>query len=146
MANRERGEVSVDIDGTSYTLCLDLNAMCQLEEMFSKPGQDVTFQDVLRKVKGQSLRHTRAVFWAALQKHHKEITLDAVADFIIRAGGISAFSDQLLMQLGMAVQATTPDAEDVTAMGIDGKKKAPKGRIRSVRGGTGGRSTSKRAR
>ena len=44
MANRQNGEVSIDVDGTQYTLAMTIDSMVALEEMFSTPTQMVTFQ------------------------------------------------------------------------------------------------------
>ncbi len=34
MANKRRGEVSFEVEGETYTLCMNLNAMAELEESF----------------------------------------------------------------------------------------------------------------
>ena len=40
MANRHRGEISAKLDGRSYTLCLTLGALAELEDAFA--AQDLT--------------------------------------------------------------------------------------------------------
>jgi len=143
MANRVKGEVSVDIAGASYTLCIDLNAMCALEEMFSKNGTDVTFQDVLQQVNLGKQRYIRAVFWAAFQKFHPSVTLQQVSDLVQASGGVINFTGQLVEALGIAVEATTPDPKDVKAVSSGRPRKAQAvGRA----GGTGRRSTAARGR
>lgn len=144
MANRERGEVSVDIDGTSYTLCLDLNAMCTLEEYFSTPDREVTFQDVLKKVNGGNLRYMRAIFWAAFLKYQPDLKLEDVAALVQASGGIGGFSQKMLGQLGVAVQATAPAPADLRALQ---KGSAPSPRAAQARkpvDGTGMASTARR--
>lgn len=143
MANRERGEVSVEIDGTSYTLCIDLNAMCRLEDMFSTPERDVTFQDVLKEVNAGKLRYMRAIFWSAFQKYHPQIRLEDVAALIQASGGIGGFSAKMLGQLGLAVEATQPAKADVAALS-DGKPNPRRAQARKHADGTGKRSTAKR--
>jgi len=143
MANREKGEVSVEIAGTSYTLCLDLNAMCALEEMFSKPGADVTFQDVLAQVNLGKQRYIRAVFWAAFQKFHPEVTLKGVSDLVQASGGVLGFTGELMSKMGVAVASTSPDPADVKAVS---NGRPPRAQAQRRAGGTGRRSTAARAR
>lgn len=145
MANRERGEVSVDIDGTSYTLCLDLNAMCRLEEMFSTPDHEVTFQDIVKKVNDGKLRYMRAIFWSAFLKYHPDLRLEEVAALIQGAGGIGGFSDKMLGQLGLAVEATQPHPADTKALSKGTRSPRTAQARRPAMGGNGTRSTARRA-
>jgi Phage tail tube protein, GTA-gp10 len=39
MANRQRGEIEAELDGTRYTLCLTLGALAELEHAFG--GADI---------------------------------------------------------------------------------------------------------
>lgn len=143
MANRERGEVSVEIDGTSYTLCIDLNAMCRLEEMFSTPDREVTFQDVLKKVNAGNLRYMRAIFWSAFLKYHPTLKLEDVSGLIQGAGGIGGFSQKMLGQLGLAVEATQPNPSDVAVLSR-GAKSPRSAQARKPAGGNGTRFTARR--
>lgn len=147
MANREKGEIDVTVEGRAYTLVLDTNAMVALETLFSTPGHEVTFDQVLARVNAGSVRHIRAFVWAALRRHHAEITVDGAGDLIHAAGGLQAFSNQLLAMVG----GTTADPKDIKALGGGGSggsgaadanpPKAQPGKRR----GTGGRSTATRA-
>lgn len=140
MANRELGEVSVDIAGTSYTLCLDLNAMCEIEDMFSTPQRQVTFQEVLERVQHNSMRHIRGVLWATFRKHHPNLTLMDVAELAQRSGGILAFA----AHLATLAQNAVPMTSDVEALGIASNGNPHKAQTRSA-AGTGRRSTPKPA-
>jgi len=138
MANREKGEVSLMIGGASYTLCLDINAMCRLEEMFSTPTQEVTFQDVLVHVNRNSMRHIRAVLWVAFLKHHPDFTFEQLADGMTEAGGLMPFVQGALASLGLAA---TPDPKDVQKSGVNGTNPHKAQRRPRGAGGTGTVST-----
>jgi hypothetical protein len=116
VANREKGEVSLEIGETSYTLYLDLNAMALLEDYFSTPQKDVTFDEVLQRVNRGSVRHIRAFVWAALQYHHPTITVKEAGDLVQKGGG--------LVEFGRKVQAlgtsTIPDPDDLQVLGVNG--------------------------
>jgi hypothetical protein len=133
MANREKGEVSLDIGGASYTLCLDINAMCRLEDMFSTPAREVTFQDILMRVQRNSITHIRAVLWAAFLKHHPEFTLDEVADVVRLSGGLDPFV-QKIEALGIGA---TPDQKDIKTSGVNGTNPHKAQRARRGADGTG---------
>lgn len=136
MANRERGEVSIDIDGTSYTLCLDINAMCRVEEMFSTAGREVTFQEVLERVQAGSFRHIRAVLWACFLKHQPTLTVEQLSELSVKSGGLTPFVDRLLSSLGLQV---TPDPKDLKTLGVNGRPRKAQTRTRGA--GIGGSST-----
>ena len=132
MANREKGEVSITIDGTPYTLYLDLNAMALLEDYFSTDKRPVTFDEVVERLNAGSIRHIRAFFWAALQFHHPAITVMQAGDLIQRGGGLAAFGNQLMA----LTTSTQPDQEDLQALGVDPKANPRKAQAaRRVRGG-----------
>ena len=85
MANRERGEIEVLIDGTQYTLRLTTNGLCALE---ARTGR--TFLDLLKELDAFSLRVLREVLLQALQEYHAAEfpTVESVGDFIDRLGGM----------------------------------------------------------
>lgn len=136
MANREKGEVSMEIDGTQYTFVLTVDAMVALEDMFSTPQRETTFQQVMQRVQAGSVKHCRGLIWASLQEHHPEMTLKDVSAMIQAAGGIFAFSDKLEQ---LAVSAT-PDSKDLQELGV--KPNPPKARAKS---GTGVPSINRHA-
>jgi len=138
MANRAKGEVSLEIDGQAYTLIMTTDAMAQLEALFSTPAREVTFQQILDRVNAGSVRHIRGFVWAALQRHHPALTVTAAGELIDAAGGLEGFGAQLLALAG----TTTPAPEDLQALGV-----APEARPHPAQGtkrqrGTGGRSTA----
>ena len=57
--------------GDKYKLQFDVNAVCEAEEVFKEPLEDV-LNDV-KKMK--QARIIRVLLWAALQEHHPELSL-----------------------------------------------------------------------
>lgn len=138
MANRENGEVRMVIDGKTYTLVLNTDVMVILEEHFSTPQHDVTWDDIWTRVLRGSVKTVRALIWAMLQQHHPTITIEAASKLIDRAGGFAGLTD-ILTQAG---KSSTPDPKDVKELGLD---KRPQTAQKTRRRGTGGGSTSTRA-
>lgn len=80
--NPIRGESPFIVDGRSYTLVLDINALCLAE---SALGIDID-EIIPRYERGLSLNLVRGLVWAALNRSHPEITLEATGDLIGKAG------------------------------------------------------------
>lgn len=135
MANREKGEIGIEIGGRIYTLVIGVNEMVALEEHFSRNGKDVVFGDILKRVNAGSMKHQRAFIWASLLRHHPDLTVEQVGDLIEAAGGILAFASQLMQLTG----ATMPDEKDVEALG--GAKTGRPQRAQARADGTGTAST-----
>lgn len=138
MANRQRGEVELEIEGKAYRLVFDLNAQCELEELLSTPQEPFTLQAMLRWVLAMRPTWVRGFFWACLRKYHREITVEGVSDLMVDAGGMARFVDKLAALL----ETVRPDPEDAAAL-VD-KKGRPT--VAAGSDGTGESSTSKRAR
>lgn len=144
MANPQRGEVDVVVNGRVYTLAMDLNAMCELQAVLRPADPDsVELDDVMHKVAKMNPIYLRAFLWATLRRHHKDITLMGVSDLVVDAGGIEAFFAKLPQLLAY----TQPDARDQGAV----QEAAPNGHppqaaAAAAAAGIGTRSTSKRAR
>ncbi len=120
MANRHKGEVNLVVDGRTYTLVLDIDAMCALEEHFSTPTHDATWDDIAVKVNKGSVRVVRALVWAMLQRHHPEMSVADAGHMMSDAGGLVGLSNVLKV----AMESVTPDAEDMKALGA-GKANPP---------------------
>lgn len=121
MANRERGEVALEIDGTTYTMVLDLEALCTLEDHFSTPDREYVFPEILERASRGSARHIRAIVWAAMQRKHPGMTLAETSDIITASGGLMGFGDKLTALAG----STRPDDEDAKELN-GGKKVRPR--------------------
>ena len=126
MANAQKGEIAVELDGQTYTLALTLNAMVDVETLL-----DLSFDEVISRAatKG-SATHLRALIWAMLRKHHPTITLEAAGELVT---GMNL--GLLARMIGRVVTASGPDPKDVP------KTKNPTS-ARPVAGGTGASSTS----
>lgn len=140
MANREKGEVSIDVGGRPYRLALTLDAMVALEEMFSKPNAPMTFQQVVDRSDAGSMTHTRGLLWASLQVNDPPPDLKEVSHLVQQAGGLGAFTIALIK----LAKAIAPDPKDLAALGIKANKANPPAAQagRKTAAGTGGGSTS----
>lgn len=79
MANRFRGEAEAVLDGRSFRLVLDFNAMCELEDMTGRTAPEIMAEFDAGKVSFKSLR---AVCLAALRRHHPEATPQDAGDLL----------------------------------------------------------------
>lgn len=84
MSNRERGEVSFEADGNAWTLKVDANAMCEIEEATGKTITEIG--RVLGNEATASISLMRSVFWGALQHHHDGLTLKDAGKLISDIG------------------------------------------------------------
>lgn len=103
MANPHRGEVTFEVDGKSYTLMLNTNAICELEAEMNK-GIDEIAMSMTR------LSTLRGMLWAALRAHHPEVTLPeagAMIDKVRRTSAMKAVNDAL----AAAFPKPDPDAK-----------------------------------
>ena len=99
MANRFLGEASTTVDGKSWTLRLDFNAMAEIEDKLGRSALDV-----LQEIEaGKSVLVTtlRAVVWSMLIEHHPEATARDAGNVL------SADTDIMLRVL----RAAMPEAE-----------------------------------
>lgn len=118
MSNRQTGEVSIEVEGQTFRLVLDMNALCELEAQLSTPTQPVTFNQALMKASIGSAFHIRAVLWAAMREHHPEMTVKDVGKWISKVG-----IDRLGSELTVLAESTMPDAADTKDLAL---KKRPK--------------------
>lgn len=71
MANPVKGEVAFEVEGQTYKLVLDFNALCEVEEVLGAGGMDLARPKAIR-----------AIFWAALLRHHPDVTVQDAGDLI----------------------------------------------------------------
>lgn len=137
MANRERGEYALEVDGKTWTFCLDLNGLTELEALFSTEAREVGFVEIIGKAEKGHAKYIRAVFWAALLKYQPDITLADAGNVIQDLGGL--FSGKLQEVLVQATGGAKPDAADVEELDA-GMRRPRKARARA--NGTGVSSIS----
>lgn len=130
MANREKGEVDVTLDGKVYTLVLRTNELVALEAVLSTPVQRVRLPEVVYEIAMGSMTHIRAFLWASMRKHHKDVTLEAVGDLIDRVGG----GEKVLEAISAVKESLYPDQADVEKVSRPRKPRRTRG--------TGAASTS----
>jgi hypothetical protein len=128
MANRDKGEVSLDLGGTSYTLALGTNQLIALEDLF----EPMTLEEIFGSASRGSFKHIRGLMWAATLKYHPGLSVTDVGNLIDQAGGVFGLSKQL-KALGLS---TIPDDADLTALGVEPKANPRKAQARK-RAGTG---------
>lgn len=119
MANRQKGEVSLVIDGRTFTLVLNTNAMAEIEDQLSRiDGKDRNwdfFASRLMDPKKAGVRDVRLLMWGMTREHHADITLADAGRLVDAAGGMAALGDLLVPS---AAAAATPDPADVEALGL----------------------------
>jgi len=128
MANAEKGDVTVTIDGQVYTLALTLNALCELEERFGE-----TWQDVAKLAQQGRLVPLRALLWASMRKHHPDLTIEQFGAINI------AELEDVSKAFAALLERSQPDPKDLKELG--GKSRPPQARVNG-RAGTGASSTS----
>jgi len=70
MANEIKGEFDVPVGDKTYKCHLDVNALCEAEELLGESAGDFA-----PKIGGGDMRTLRAVMWAALREHHSDVDL-----------------------------------------------------------------------
>jgi hypothetical protein len=111
MANPLLGEAELVAGEATYRLVLDINAICELEDLTNVGIAEfaVSFAS------GTSIRPVRAIVWAALQKHHP-CSL-AQAGEIVSEAGLEATAEigAKLLSRVFPPAATGPKANPRTA-------------------------------
>jgi hypothetical protein len=137
MANREKGEVDLVINGTTYTLTLKTAALMALQKHFSTPEKVADLDQIMERANAGSIEDVVAVLWASMQKFHPDVTFERAVNLIDDLGGIGG--------LGAAMKEVTasmaPDPADVKELAE--VPKSPR-KARATRG-TGETGTSKLA-
>ena len=74
MANKNRGEISIQAQGETVTLCIDFNALCALEE------QGLDIEALAAEMSLGKMIPMRKLLWAAMLRHRPDATeADAAA-------------------------------------------------------------------
>lgn len=103
MANREKGEVSFEAQGKTWTLRFSTNALCELEDATGKGAMAVA--EEMNDPERVRIKTLRAMFWAGLTDNH-DIDVKAAGDLMNEIG-----VDKAGLLIGEAFQASFPDAE-----------------------------------
>ena len=91
MANRARGEVSIQVGRKRYTLRPTISAYCELEDLLNK-----THVEVMTDAARGSAKATRALLWSYLQaKHADEIDTVEKAGALVDEVGMLKIQEQM---------------------------------------------------
>ena len=133
MANRAKGEGAITVDGKTYTLAFDVNAMCEVEFILDKPT-DLILKSL---IVSPPLHVVRALLWGGLLRHHAGIDLKQTGEIIESMGG----AGPALESIGQALIAAFPDAPEGADEGPPPKGAAAGiGRRSSSRGAASGKT------
>lgn len=101
MANREKGEVSFEASGKTWTLKMGTNAWCLVEGELKVDMSKIDLEDL-------SMTRVRVFVWAALSHYHLGVTLEQTGELMDEIG--MAKSVQLLTE-ALALQAPEAKAD-----------------------------------
>ena len=115
MANPERGELDIEVAGTTYTLKLSTNAAATLQGRHKR-----SLGQMLREGDDLDVVAIRGILWCLLQKHHAAAfkTEEQVGDLIDAAGGFKAIIDKIgeVFALNADPNGTAPATATGTGM------------------------------
>ncbi len=111
MANRERGEIEIDIKGKPYTLKLSMNAAAIVQTRHKK-----TIGQMMTEAASLDFTAIRSIVWLLLQKHHAAEfkTEEAAGDFIDEAGGVMLFFNALEQLAIINAEGANPPTDQQT--------------------------------
>lgn len=104
MANKHRGEVSLQALGQTWKLRFSTNSLCELEEQAGEPLQSLAGK--MDNPETARIGTLRAILWAGLLDNHEGITLRQAGDIIDDLGTADAGA-----KIGEAFQLAFPEAD-----------------------------------
>jgi hypothetical protein len=110
----EKDELVLQSGGKSYTLSLDVNALCEIEALFDKDGHDASFMELIPQLT-RNFRGLRKLAWLTLHAHHPELTEQDAGRIVQDNGGLSAFPKHLKQLM----RSMVPDERDLQELGSD---------------------------
>jgi hypothetical protein len=82
--NSHKGELGFTAEGRQLTLSYSIDALCRIEDRFDKSALTV----LAAMMRDPQVRKLRAVLWAGLQEHHKDIDEKTAGELIRSLGGV----------------------------------------------------------
>lgn len=140
MANREKGEESVEIDGKRYTLRIDMHAWALAQDVLTKGDAVPDMALLSKRMTSGHMLSILAVFWAALQRYHAKDAPDlreATALFE-KSGGPAAEA------LVKAVSRSSAAEDDLRELSVSENPPQAQG-DKKEKHGAGDKSTSRPA-
>lgn len=110
MANKQRGHVSMTVGDETYTLAFTMNAMCELEDVFGQPFQQIA--DTLGGGAMPKIGDLRKLLWGALTEFNDGF--DECDPPTLRRVGVLANDFGLVAtmeKIGEAFEAAFPPAD-----------------------------------
>jgi len=122
VANRAKGQVSVDVNGEAVNLSLTFNAICELEDLYGTSISDIVAKvDTDVKRDAVSYKDLRAILWASLLDARPDaslpdagkvaealgVDLGGVIKSVIEASGLFAVEEEA-PEVGNAKRKTRP--------------------------------------
>lgn len=140
MAQTHKGEVSLVVHGQTYTLVLTTHAMSLLEQHYSTPTHEATWEEAWNKsAMSGTVRGIVVLIWAMAQEHHEGLTPRDVERLIDDVGGL----DKLKDILEAAAQAARIDGEDAKELAKHARPPKAQSTLKRA-GNSGGVFTSMR--
>lgn len=129
------GEVEFVVGDQRFILAMKTRGLMALQKHFNKGDAIADVQDIFDRARSGSIEHVTAVFWAAFQKYHPEVTFDQALEFVDASGGL----DAVAAQLHELNDSTQPDPADIKELAPENPPTAQAMR------GPGERSRSRRS-
>lgn len=137
MANREKGEATFKTGGDRYTLAMNMHAWALAQDALCKGDHVPSIERVQKRLAAGHFLTIEAVFWAALQKHHPDVTVEQATDLMGQSASGAAEA------LRAALAAATPETADVRELERNPPKaQGDKRATRAKADGAGDGSTS----
>ena len=103
MANSEKGEVSFEALGITWTLHFSTNALCELEDASGKSA--VELANSLADESKAKISTLRLMVWAGLKSCHSDITTEKTGD-VIDAAGFDLIASKIAKAFELAFPTT----------------------------------------
>lgn len=109
MANPEKGETDLKLDGKTFIICLTAHEIVKIEQLY-----DVGITEISTWFQSQNMRLWRmqALLWAALQRHHSEVTIDQALDMIATSENLKAVLPKLIEAINMSFPPAVASDEE----------------------------------
>lgn len=118
MANKIKGEVSLEYAGETFTIQFGFETLVLVEDKRNR-----AFGDVVEELKAGRLGSLAALLWAGVHAHHPEVTFEAagrIAMALTQAGR----GEELQVKIVEAVNLGFPSAKEVDASAARPPKEA----------------------
>lgn len=120
MANQDRGEVSFDAAGETWTLHFSVDAICHVEDAVGRSFTAIAI-DMQNKPDSVGMKTVRALMWGGLRDRHPDITLVAAGELIPHIGGMVG----AIEKIGEAFKRAFPETKGTRPPQAEPEAEAP---------------------